>query len=146
MENFKLKNKFMYGSHIILLWFLCGLLFYCFLILVTQAPQEDSNFLSHYLFYILIAIATSWIYGRIYYSLRNDILQIRTPYLVLKTLVLQDIIKADYYASAKLHFLHGWYNVCLTDQKGKKYYLYVKNEKRFIELLKEKNPTLSVVM
>ena len=79
-------------------------------------------------------------------SLRNDILQIRTPYLVLKTLVLQDIIKADYYASAKLHFLHGWYNVCLTDQKGKKYYLYVKNEKRFIELLKEKNPTLSVAM
>lgn len=47
MENFKLKNKFMYGSYIILLWFLCGLLFYCFLILVTQAPQEDSNFLSH---------------------------------------------------------------------------------------------------
>ena len=37
-------------------------------------------------------------------------------------------------------------NVCLTDQKGKKYYLYVKNEKRFLELLKEKNPTLSVVM
>lgn len=102
------------------------------------------EFLSHYLFYILIAIATSWIYGRVYYSLRNDILQIRTPYLVLKTLVLQDIIKADYYASAKLHFLHGWYNVCLTDQKGKKYYLYVKNEKRFIELLKEKNLDMSI--
>ena len=48
MENFKLKNRFIYGSHIILLWFLCGLLFYCFLNLVTQAPQEDSNFLSHY--------------------------------------------------------------------------------------------------
>mgnify|MGYP000566875408 FL=1 len=95
---------------------------------------------------LLIGIVTTWIYGRVYYSIRNGILQIRTPYLVLKTLVLQDIIKADYYASAKLHFLHGWYNVCLTDQKGKKYYLYVKNEKRFLELLKEKNPTLSVVM
>lgn len=44
MENFKLKNKFMYGSYIILLWFLCGLLFYCFLILVTQAPQRRFEF------------------------------------------------------------------------------------------------------
>ena len=81
MENFKLKNRFIYGSHIILLWFLCGLLFYCFLNLVTQAPQEDSNFLSHYSSYILIGIVTTWIYGRVYYSVRNGILQIRTPYL-----------------------------------------------------------------
>ena len=59
--------------------------------------------------------------------------------------ILQNIIKADCHASAKFHLLRGWYNVSLTDQKGKKVYLYTENAKRLIELLKEKNIEMSVL-
>ena len=84
-------------------------------------------------------------HSRTYYSLMNGILQIRTPHVIVKTLILQNIIKADCHASAKFHLLRGWYNISLTDQKGKKVYLYTENAKRLIELLKEKNIEMSVL-
>lgn len=145
MENFKVKNKLVYGGYIVLLWLLGGLAFHYILNTIIQSPKEESNLLYHYSSYILIGIVTSWIHSRTYYSLMNGILQIRTPHVILRTLILQNITKADYYASARFHPLHGWYNVSLIDQKGKKVYLYTKNEKRLIELLKEKNSDISVI-
>ena len=137
MENFKVKNRLVYGGYIALLWLLGGLAFYYILNIITQSPEEDSSLLCHYSSYIVIGIVISWMHSRI--------LQIRTPHVIVKTLILQNIIKADCHASAKFHLLRGWYNVSLTDQKGKKVYLYTENAKRLIELLKEKNIEMSVL-
>ena len=145
MENFKVKNRLVYGGYIALLWLLGGLAFYYILNMITQSPEEDSSLLCHYSSYIVIGIVISWMHSLTYYSLMNGILQIRTPHVIVKTLILQNIIKADCHASAKFHLLRGWYNVSLTDQKGKKVYLYTENAKRLIELLKEKNIEMSVV-
>lgn len=145
MENFKVKNRLVYGGYIALLWLLGGLAFYYILNMITQSPEDDSGLLCHYSSYIVIGIVISWMHSRTYYSLMNGILQIRTPHVIVKTLILQNIIKADCHTSAKFHLLRGWYNVSLTDQKGKKVYLYTENAKRLIELLKEKNIEMSVL-
>lgn len=139
MENFRLKNKWIYGGYIILWWFLGGLIFYCILNMITQVPKEGASFLYPYSSYMLSGILIGWMHSRTYYAVRNDILQLRTPHLLLKTVVLQDIIKTDHYTSTKFDVIHGWYNVCLTLQKGKKVYLYAKDEKKLIALLEERN-------
>lgn len=42
MENFKVKNRLVYGGYIALLWLLGGLAFYYILNIITQSPEEDS--------------------------------------------------------------------------------------------------------
>lgn len=67
--------------------------FYCILNMITQVPKEDASFLYPYSSYMLSGILIGWMHSRTYYAVRNDILQLRTPHLLLKTVVLQDIIK-----------------------------------------------------
>ena len=135
MENFRLKNRWMYGGYIILWWVLGGLIFYCLLNLITQSPKEEADFLYPYSSYMLTGILIGWMHSRTYYVVGKDILQIRTPYVLLKTLVLHDIIQAVHYDSTRFNVRHGWYNVCLTLQEGKKVYLYAKDGEKLIELL-----------
>lgn len=84
MENFKVKNRLVYGGYIALLWLLGGLAFYYILNIITQSPEEDSSLLCHYSSYIVIGIVISWMHSRTYYSLMNGILQIRTPHVIVK--------------------------------------------------------------
>ena len=45
MENFKVKNRLVYGGYIALLWLLGGLAFYYILNIITQSPEDDSSLL-----------------------------------------------------------------------------------------------------
>ena len=47
MENFKVKNRLVYGGYIALLWLLGGLAFYYILNIITQSPEDDSSLLCH---------------------------------------------------------------------------------------------------
>ena len=44
MENFKVKNRLVYGGYIALLWLLGGLAFYYILNIITQSPEETPAF------------------------------------------------------------------------------------------------------
>lgn len=112
----------MYGGYIILWWVLGGLIFYCLLNLITQSPKEEADFLYPYSSYMLSGILISWMHSRTYY-------------VVGKALVLHDIVQAVHYDSTQFNVRHGWYNVCLTLQKGKKVYLYAKDGEKLIALL-----------
>lgn len=52
MENFKVKNRLVYGGYIALLWLLGGLAFYYILNIITQSPEENSSLLCHYSSYM----------------------------------------------------------------------------------------------
>lgn len=93
----------MYGGYIILWWVLGGLIFYCLLNLITQSPKEEADFLYPYSSYMLSGILISWMHSRTYYVVGKDILQIRTPYVLLKTLVLHDIVQAVHYDSTRFN-------------------------------------------